>query len=153
MEIKLATLSDVQPICKLLNEFFLYNANLQPEYCNAANELGSYPESVIKSKTADIFIAIDNGEVIGMLHISETQTPPYDSVVPHRYAEIIDLMATASYRRKGVGSLLMNAAKEWSRERGLDYIELFVLSNAEGGKSFYENEGFEIVSHNMRCKI
>ena len=153
MEIRLAAISDIQPICELLNEFFQYNANLQPEYCRAGKELGSYPESIIKGEDADIFIAVDAGSPVGMIHVREAQTPPYDSVVPHRYAEVIDFIVTATHRRRGIGALLMAAAKEWGKARNLDYIELFVLSNAKGEQLFYDSEGFKTVSHNMRCKL
>ena len=153
MEIKLATLNDIQSICELLNEFWFYNANLQPEYYKAGKELGNYPEGVIKSETADIFIAVDNGKSVAMVIVREAQTPPYAPIVQHKYAEIVDFIVTSSHRQKGIGSLLMNAVKEWGKARGLDYIELFVLSNANEGKLFYENEGFETVSHNMRCKL
>ena len=44
----------------------------------------------------------------------------------------------------------MAAAKKWAKERNLDYIELFVLSNAEEANAFYEREGFETVSRTMR---
>jgi len=47
----------------------------------------------------------------------------------------------------------MNVAKEWSKMRNLDYIELFVLSNAKNENLFYEHYGFDIVSHTMRYKL
>ena len=37
MEIRTATLDDIEQICLLYNEFFAYNAKLQPEYCKEAN--------------------------------------------------------------------------------------------------------------------
>jgi ribosomal protein S18 acetylase RimI-like enzyme len=153
MEIRLVTTNDIEQLCELLNEFYRYSANLQPEYYQAGKESGSYPQEIIKSEDADMFIAVDNGKIVGMIHVKESQTPPYVSIVSHRYAEVMGLIVTASHRRKGIGSLLMNAVRDWGKARNLDYIELFVLSNAKGEKLFYENEEFETTSYNMRCKL
>ena len=153
MEIRLATLNDIEQLCPLFTEFFAYNAVLQPEYCNESNENGKYPESVIKEDNADIVIAVDNGVIVGYVHIRESKTLPYDPIVQHKYAEIVDFMVTDSYRRKGVGLKLMDAAKDWGTKRNLDYIELFVLSNAKEANAFYHKYGFKIKSHTMRYKL
>ena len=153
MEVRVATLEDIEQICCLYVEFFSYNAALQPEYCAVAQESGEYPKSVISSENADIIVAMENGATVGFVHIREAQTFRYPSIVPHKFAEIIDFIVTASYREKGVGSKLMDAAKQWGRERNLDYIELFVLSNAKEAYCFYEKRDFATVSHTMRCPL
>jgi len=153
MEIRLVKTSDIQPLCELLEEFYRYSANLQPQYYQGGKESGGYPESVINDENADMFIAVDNGKIVGMIHVKESQTPPYVSIVPHKFAEVMGLIVTASHRRKGIASLLMAKVRDWGKARNLDYIELFVLSNAAGEKLFYENEGFETTSYNMRSKL
>jgi len=150
MEIRLAELNDIEPICKLYNEFYAYNANFQPQYYNASIESGGYPKSTIESESADIFVAVENDVIVGFIHVREAQTLPYPPIVQRRYAEVVDLIVTESQRRHGIGSALMDAAKDWSRTRDLDYIELFVLSEASGEIQFYERENFKTVSHTMR---
>lgn len=153
MKIRLATLSDIEPICQLYIEFFAYNAGLQPKYYKAGNERGDYPKSVITEETSDILLAVENDIVVGSIHVKESETPPFDAFVQHKYAEVIDFIVTASHRRHGAGTMLMDAAKQWSKARSLDYIELFVLSDAKGEKLFYEKESFKTVSHTMRCSL
>ncbi|MCL2690337.1 MAG: hypothetical protein FWE57_10905 [Chitinispirillia bacterium] len=72
MEIRLVTTNDIQPLCELLEEFYLYSANLQPQYYQSGKESGSYPESVINDENADMFIAVDNGKIVGMIHVKES---------------------------------------------------------------------------------
>jgi len=153
LDIRLATLEDVEPICLLYNEFFAYNAELQPEYCYAANEGGEYPKSTITSDSSDIFLAIADGEIAGFIHVREGQTPPFDSVVSHKYAEIIDFIVTGTHRRKGLGAKLLDAVKQWSSARNLAYIEILALSNAEDAIKFYRREDFATVSHTMRFSL
>ena len=150
MEIRLATLNDIEPIRQLNNEFWVYNARLQPEYYKEADESGAYPKSVIVSNDSDIIIATEGDIVTGLIHVRKAQTPPYAPIVKHEYAEVVDLIVSAPYRRNGIGTKLMEAAKEWGKMRNLDYIELFVLSNAKGEVAFYEEYGFDTVSHTMR---
>ena len=153
MEVRLATLDDIEPICILYHEFWQYNADLQPMYYKAGTENGGYPKSVITSEKADIIIAVEKNIIVGFIHIREAQTPPFDAFVRYNYAEIIDFITTVNHREKGIGSELLGAAKQWAKERNLDYIELFVLSDAEDEFRFYENRDFVTVSHTMRCLL
>lgn len=151
---RIAILSDLPSICKLYNEFYAYNASLQPKYCNAGQENGAYPQSVIESNESEIFVAInENDEIVGLIHVEKSKTPPYSSLVTHEYVEVIDLIVSEKYRQKGIGTMLMKEVKNWSKSLGSDYIELFVLTNAESAKKFYEHEGFDVVSQTMRYPL
>ena len=125
MKIKLATLNDIESISLLNHEFWCYNADLQHEYYKKAKESGDYPKNVIINEDSDIFLAVENDKIVGLIHVRESQILPYASIVQHKYAEVIDLIVTETYKRKCIGSLLINAAKKWSKLRNLDYLELF----------------------------
>ena len=150
VEIRIATMNDIEQICQLYTEFFAYNAKLQPKYCKEIKENGNYPKSIITDDKSDIIIAIENNTILGFVHIQEAETPPYDSVVQHKFAVIIDFIVTVLCREKGIGKKLMDEAKKWTKLRNLEYIELMVLNNAKEANSFYEKNGFVTVSHTMR---
>ncbi|MCL2564404.1 MAG: GNAT family N-acetyltransferase [Defluviitaleaceae bacterium] len=150
MEVRLATLNDVDALRPLLTEFFAYNANLQPLYCYADDESGEYPKNMIENDNADFLIALDKDIAVGFIHISQMKTPPYGSVIPHNYAEIMAFMVTASRRGQGIGSKLIDAAKQWSKDRNLDYIELISFTNADAANSFYDSKDFATVLHLRR---
>jgi len=153
MEIRLAIQNDIEQICLLYNEFFAYNAKIDPVYCRAGKENGEYPKSVIDSTDADLIVAVENNELIGFIHIREGRTPPYDALIQNHYAQIIDFIVTEKHRKKGIGTKLMEAAKDWSNKRKLDYIELFVLDGAKAEHRFYENNDFLPVFHTLRCML
>lgn len=153
MEIRLAETNDLSDLCGLYNDFFVYNAGQQPQYYKQATETGKYPQSVIDSHTEDIYIAVDNHAVIGLIHISEEKTPPYDCFVQHRFAEVVDLFVKDNFRGKGVGAQLLEAAKQWAKSRKLDYLELNVLAENEIGIGFYNHEDFKAVSQIMRYTL
>jgi len=153
MKIRNATTADIEQICLLYNEFFAYNAIMDPIYCRAGKESGDYPKSVIESDEADLIVAEENEKLLGLLHIKEGKTPPYDALVQNHYAQIIDFIVTENHRKKGIGTKLMDEAKNWATTRNLGYIELFVLNNAVGEQRFYENHGFETVMITKRCML
>jgi len=153
MEVRLATSDDIDALCPLVSELFAYNAVLQPRYCAADIESGEYPKSIIESDNAAFLVATKGGAMVGFIHISQMKTPPFGSVVPHRYAEIIAFMVTATHRRQGIGSKLIDAAKQWSKARKLDYIELITLNNAGDALRFYERENFATVSYIKRYTL
>ena len=153
MEVRLATLDDTEALCILLDEFYAYNARLQPAYCHADNEQGDYPKTMIESDNSDFLLAAEGNAVLGFIHINQTQTPPCGSIVPHNYAEIMAFMVTAPRRGQGIGAMLLEAAKQWSRTRNLDYIELTSLANAKEANSFYDNISFSTVSHTRRYTL
>ncbi|MCL2035616.1 MAG: GNAT family N-acetyltransferase [Oscillospiraceae bacterium] len=153
MLVRIATVEDIEQISRLFDEFFKYNHSQQPSFCAAAKESGQYPKSVVEGTTGVIFVAeTDDTEhtVIGFIHVEEDKTPAYPSVVPHRFATIVDFYVTPQYRKRGAGKALLEKAKEWAISRGLAYLELFVLEENEIGKSFYRREKFVTASHTMR---
>jgi len=153
LQIRLAKLKDIEQLCALYKEFFAHNAKAQPKYYKEGEIVVEYPKGVIESEDEDIFVAICENTLVGFIHIQENKTPPYDSYVPCKYAEIIELFVAEPFRKQSIGLQFMAAVKKWSKERGLAYIEAMVLSNLGGEISFYEKEIFDIKAHIMRCDL
>lgn len=153
MNIKLATNDDIQAINTLFTEVFAYNAAQQPEYYIATKENGQYPSAVINSQNGDIIVAEVDQAIVGFVHVEEDTTPPYPSVLPHKFACIVDFIVNQQYRKNGIGHLLLEEVKRWAQSRNLEYIELMVLENNDIGRNFYERENFATVSRTMRLDV
>ncbi len=153
MNIRLATHDDINAINDLYTEFFAYNAEQQPQYYVATKESGEYPVSVIDSNKGDIIVAETENMIVGLVHVEEDATPPYPSVLSHKFVCIVDFIVNKQYRKNGIGQLLLEKVKDWAKARKLEYIELMVLENNVIGKSFYEREHFVTVSRTMRLDV
>ncbi|MDR2931987.1 MAG: GNAT family N-acetyltransferase [Oscillospiraceae bacterium] len=152
--IRIAALSDLPQICGLYEEFYAYNAALQPDYYRAGKETGAYPRAVITGDSGAIFVAADQDDrIVGFVHIESGKTQAFSSLVEHNYVEVIDIIVTRNHRNQGIGAMLMERVKEWGISKDLDYIELFVLSDAKGEIAFYEREGFKEMSKTMRAPL
>ena len=58
MNVRLAERNDIEAICGLYHEFFVFNAEQQPESYRKAIETGTYPQSVMNSKAEDLFVPL-----------------------------------------------------------------------------------------------
>ena len=150
MNVRLANSGDIRAISLLYQKFYDYNAKQQPEYYQAVEESGKYPESVITGNNGDIFVAETSDEIIGFIHVEEDKTAPFSPVAPHKFACIVDLYIEHEYRKLGIGKALLEHAKTWAKDRNLEYLELFVLEENQIGRSFYEREDFKTASRTLR---
>lgn len=153
MVIRTALEKDIDAVCRMYEEFYACNASEQPQYYRAAKESGVYPQQVIRNWKSVLLVAEESNTLMGFIHLEECLTPPYNSIVPHRYAEVVDLFVAPAFRRTGIATALLQEAKRIAAERKLDYMELFVLNEAEGARLLYSRENFQIVSYNMRCPL
>ena len=150
MNVRLADSGDINAISSLYQKFYDYNARQQPEYYRAVGEDGKYPENVINGTSGDLYVAETSDGIVGFIHVEEERTAPFPPVVAHQFACVVDLFVDPEHRKIGIGKALLESAKAWARDRGMEYLELFVLEENQIGRSFYEREDFKNASHTLR---
>ena len=97
----------------------------------------SYPREelsrFIRQRGSRTWIAEESGEIAGFL-IAER--------LAARVAHIVTIDVVDRRRRRGVGSLLMDAAEHWAREQGLALVYLEAAENNTAAQAFYEARGY-----------
>jgi GNAT superfamily N-acetyltransferase len=92
---------------------------------------------LIGSPGAEVLVAEDDGEVIGLCTV-------YRDIRSVRFGDrawIEDLSVHPQRRSLGVGKSLLDAAKAWARERGATHLELDSSTARADAHRFYEREG------------
>jgi RimJ/RimL family protein N-acetyltransferase len=79
-----------------------------------------------------VAVAVAGGEVIGLLHIEQSR---------HGFGEL-GMAVAAEWRGRSVGSALLAAAVDWSRERGLHKLNLDVFAHNAAAIGLYRKLGF-----------
>lgn len=153
MNIKKATLDDIRQIEILYELLFEKMASLQPNYIKPAKQDITFITQSITEDMSDIIVAEKDNNIAGFLLIQSLQTPPYNCVVQHKYAFITDIIVDDQYQKLGIGSALLQVAKQWAEERQLDYVELNVLVENSGAIALYEKQGFTDKVHTMRYEL
>jgi RimJ/RimL family protein N-acetyltransferase len=96
-----------------------------------------YLKTVLRHPDAAVFVAEDDGAVVGRLSLSRDPHPA------SRHVADLGLMVAASHRGKGIGRMLLEAAVEWSRVSEIRKLELHVFPWNEPALRLYEAFGFE----------
>jgi diamine N-acetyltransferase len=66
---------------------------------------------------------------------------------------ILHLVVAPKFRRRGVGALLMSAALDAARIKGITRVEVDVWSFNSEARHFYAKHGFEVFNERMQLSI
>lgn len=162
MIIKKATLGDVPKIVDLWIEFMeehdyiiiSENSNLRG-YEIKDKEMKKtqrkFLKSHIKSTKGDVFIAEENGGVVGYtLIFIKDEIPIYKN---KKIGYISDLYVKKGFRNRGISSKFKDKSMEWFKKRGVRFIAVPVYPANKLAHSVYKNWGFLDYKLEMRKKI
>jgi RimJ/RimL family protein N-acetyltransferase len=95
-----------------------------------------YLRAIRRYPNAAVFVAEDEGRIVGRLSIARDQHPA------SRHVADLGLMVAISHRRRGIGTKLLEAALDWARHSEVRKLELHVFPHNEAAIKLYENFGF-----------
>ncbi|MFL6012649.1 MAG: GNAT family N-acetyltransferase [Gaiellaceae bacterium] len=96
-----------------------------------------YLRAIRRYPNAAVFVAEDDGHIVGRLSIARDQHPA------SRHVADLGLMVAMSHRRRGIGTALLDAAVRWGRTSGVCKLELHVFPWNHAAIALYEKFGFE----------
>jgi GNAT superfamily N-acetyltransferase len=121
----------IAPLFDAYRGFYLQPSNL-PQSRDFIAERIARDESVI-------FLAMDSsGEALGFVQMF----PTFSSIDAHRTWLLGDLFTTPAARGKGVGSLLMNTARDFARLSGAKGMTLETATDNFSAQRLYESLGY-----------
>ena len=112
-----------------------------------------YIQELLLQPEVGFFIAEEQGQIIGFVHVIVRDSPPITVFVQRRYAVVDGAVVGTGYQGKGVGRKLMETAHEWALGEGAESVELNVYEFNEDAITFYEQLGYETLSRKMRMSL
>jgi len=103
-----------------------------------------YVKSVFRHPDAAVFVAEEDGRILGRMSLSRDPHPA------SRHVADLGLMVAEGQRRRGIGTRLLEAALEWARIAGVTKLELHVFPWNEPALRLYESFGFEREGYRKR---
>ncbi len=91
----------------------------------------------IADQEAAVLVAEHRGDLLGLC----TAYLDMNSVRFGPRCWVEDLAVSPGHRSQGAGKALLDAAKDWARERGASHLELDSADVREDAHRFYEREG------------
>jgi putative acetyltransferase len=96
-----------------------------------------YLKAVQRHPDAAVFVVEDDGRIVARLSLSR------DPHQASRHVADLGLMVAADYRRRGIGTALLEEAVRWAHESEIRKLELHVFPWNEPALRLYESFGFE----------
>ena len=125
----------------------------QPEHFvfSPAGTRSEQMKDFLDSDTQAMFVAEDDGEVIGFAHVVLIKAKKVPCLKPETSLYLQDLVVTAEYRSRGIGTILLNEAKKYGKDNGADFFRTQVFPQNTAGMRFYERNGFSTKMITIEC--
>ncbi len=91
-----------------------------------------------------------SGEIVGQIFLQWNSSDP-------RFADgwrrgyLYSLRVKSAFQRRGLGTMLMDAAEERLRQRGMDTASIGVEKDNRDARSLYERQGYRIIAEDPGC--
>ena len=134
LQIKIAQPNDFEKIGEVFNlyrQFYEKESNI--EACR------NYIYERLINNEAQIFYIENEKECMGITQLYTT----FDSLELSKKIILYDLYVRSEYRNKGIGRMLMNAAKSFAEKKGVTSIELSTSINNKNAQSLYESLNYQ----------
>ena len=98
-----------------------------------------YIKQRLTNKESTIFFVEENNVCIGIVQLYIT----FDSLELAKKIILYDLFVKSEYRKKGIGTMLMNVSKNFAEKNNISGIELSTAISNGTAQSLYESLGYE----------
>jgi ribosomal protein S18 acetylase RimI-like enzyme len=140
--IRHAVAADKPAIARLLEDLQSLHAKLQPRLFAEA-EASQIPLTLPKpSDPAAMFVAVADGDVIGMISARVYDTPKTPTMVQTRRGYLEELVVSGSHRRGGVAKALLKAAEDWLAQCGASDVMLTLWADNQPARELYRELGY-----------
>jgi ribosomal protein S18 acetylase RimI-like enzyme len=147
-----ATQEDYAALCAIIEEVDRMHREMLPRRFKASEgpaRSRSYIVNALGALDVGLFVAEEEGELMGLVHVIVRDVPEVPIFVPRRYAFVENVTVRGAHRRRGIGRALMRKAEAWARTKGATSIELSVYAFNRAAQAFYRRLGYETLSHHM----
>ncbi len=150
--IRKANINDIPELRILYRLLEEDGVRYQPEHFVIGERTEELFRGIFDSDTQDILVADIDGVAIGFVHCMIIPQKKVSCLKPQTVVYLQDLCVREDMRDKGIGSVLMRAAKDYGKEKGADFIRTQVFPENVDGMRFYERNGFCEMMKTIECQ-
>lgn len=134
---------DIPALCGILEDLFTIESDFTPDVEKQVKAL-----SMLLTDSSDsslVLVAVMEGKVVGMVSVQTLVSTAEGGKV----GLVEDMIVDREFRRRGVGTLLLNHAVEWARNRKLKRLQLLADRENIPAVNFYARNGWIVT--NLGC--
>jgi GNAT superfamily N-acetyltransferase len=139
--VRAASEADLQDLVRLWRGLEEVQGSLRfyPPSPNAEERIEASFRDAIGSADADVLVVVDGEETVGMALVrAERPSRTSDELA----AELSRVVVRDDRRGGGFGALLVDAARDWARARGIRSLSATIFVSNEAGRGFWLGRGF-----------
>lgn len=106
-----------------------------------------YYREILRDPDAFLYIALEEEKLAGYVYGRIIREP--DDLVEPPFVEIFEIVVDEKQRRRGVGNMLLRAAEDHARNRGINLVQLAVHEFNSTAIDFYKKHGFRTLMRKM----
>lgn len=124
--------------CKVLDyqDITLLNKE-EMGYDYPAEDTKKQLEKLLMDENHKIYVATVGDEIVGYVHANK-----YDLLYAPPMKNIMGIAVSSTFRKKGIGKMLLNKVEEWARNTGACGVRLVSGATRTGAHAFYRNCGY-----------
>ena len=145
--IRSATEKDIPRILELYNELIIHLSQIEQSRKPSDDDTHRVFAEISADPGHELYVAEEDGRVVGTIVLLVVPNLSH-SATPWAVAE--NLVVTQSYRRRGIGRMLLEHAVARAREKGCYKIQLWSDRRRTEAHEFYESLGFEALAYGFR---
>ncbi len=151
MEISRAKSEDKEKVLELLNQVLEIHHQIRPDIFmpGKTKYTKEMLEDMFKDDNNPIYVARENGDVLGYAFCQLMEVPFSTTMVPHKSLFIDDLCVDSNIRSKGVGKALFEYVKNEAKRLGCYEVTLNVWEGNDAAISFYKKMNMQIKEYQM----
>jgi len=155
--IRKASSCDIESHCKLYFEFHEFHVRVLPERLSTlgsptkfdSSELSTKLQRILDNENAAIFIAEIAGQSVGLVEVYIRQDEPNLMRIEYTYGHLRSLIVLDSFRRRGIGTRLVDAVESWAKSHGATEMRLDTWEFSGDPVNFYESIGYKSLKRKL----
>lgn len=142
MIIRIAHKEDIKDLQDLYYELENDAVTFQPEHFIHGDRDEAFFDAIFNSENQDILVAEQDDKIVGFAHVVILEQKKVPCLKPERVIYLQDLDVSEELRSQGIGAKLIDACKNYGKEKGADFMRTQVFPQNVRGMKFYERAGF-----------
>jgi diamine N-acetyltransferase len=152
MNTRPAQTGDAALLARLNRAVQQMHADNRPDFFKPPDDLAPFVQffdGILAQSQNHVLIAEEDGQSVGYLYGEVIDRPENPYSYAWRYFYIHQISVEPPYRRQGIGSRLLAAARRLARELAISHLALDTWSFNKEAQAFFAKEGFVVFNQRL----
>lgn len=154
--IRKASINDYEGLCLIYEEIDeIHRINhseifIKPSDYARAKE---YINEIINDDSKVLFVAEVESNIVGFAECLTVKSSSFPVIKKREWVQLDNIAVKSEYQNKNIGTLLFKNVVKWTKDKGINRIELKVYSFNTNAIKFYSNNEFKDLNKTMYLNL